>query len=103
VRPARSPSTATYLTRRAPQPSPREGVGAIGTNGTGGAGADRLTPGGRMGQSKAPERRGGALLCPTGGKQLAPRSPHPLQRQLSGGHWMAPAHAQEGADRWRKR
>jgi len=31
-------------------------------------------PGGRMGQSKAPERSGGALRRPTGGKQMAPRA-----------------------------
>ena len=31
-------------------------------------------PGGRMGQSKAPERSGGVLRRPTGGKQMAPRA-----------------------------
>lgn len=71
-------------------------------------------PGGRMGQSTAPERGGGAWRRPTGGKQMAPRAgrgspegwspstartaasgrggeppaprfPRPLQRSLSGG------------------
>jgi hypothetical protein len=37
--------------------------------------AHRQAPlGGRMGQSKAPERSGGALRCPAGGKTRRPRS-----------------------------
>jgi hypothetical protein len=50
----------------------------VGARGTNGHGRSRCLPpcplGGRMGQSKAPERRCGAVRRPTGDQQRAPRA-----------------------------
>jgi hypothetical protein len=77
--PGWSARRAPFLTRSAPQQSPpRGGLGGDRNQWHGQSAAEpvptALLLGGRMGQSKAPERSGGALRRPTGGKQLAPRA-----------------------------